>query len=139
MVVLTRLSENQMKTFCPPTPLDDHSENESSINSDCDELWEPKQKSDDSDSSFSSNKTASKRRRKGDHKNQKRFQSKIKSEHGRITAATSNEGKISTPQASANTDDKTAAMNTSTQPAKTEGNGHKNIKIPTTEDVAIIE
>ncbi|XP_033950975.1 histone-lysine N-methyltransferase SETDB1-B-like isoform X1 [Pseudochaenichthys georgianus] len=121
VVVLTRLSENQMKTFCPPTPLDDHSENESSNNSDCDELWEPKQKSDDSDSSFSSNKTASKRRRKGDHKNQKRFQSKIKSEHGRITAATSNEGKISTPQASANTDDKTAVMNTSTRPAKTEG------------------
>ncbi|XP_033980651.1 histone-lysine N-methyltransferase SETDB1-B-like [Trematomus bernacchii] len=123
VVVLTRLSENQMKTFCPPTPLDDHSENESSSYSDCDVLWEPKQKSDDSDSDsdspISSNRPASKRRRKGDHKNQKR--SRIKSQHGRITVATSNEGKISTPQASANTDAKSAVMNTSTPPSKTEG------------------
>ncbi|KAI9540106.1 hypothetical protein NQZ68_002040 [Dissostichus eleginoides] len=114
VVVLTRLSENQMKTFCPPTPLDDHSENESSNNSDCDMLWEPKEKSDDSDSdsSISSKRTTSKRRRKGDHKNQKRSQRRI---------ATSNEGKISTPQASANTDAKSAVMNTSTRPANTEG------------------
>ncbi|XP_010766199.1 histone-lysine N-methyltransferase SETDB1-B-like [Notothenia coriiceps] len=120
VVVLTRLSENQIKMFCPPTPLDDLSENESSDNSDCDELWDPKQRSDDSDSdsSVSSSKPASKRRRKGDN-NQKCFQSEIKSQHGRITAATSNE--VKTPQASANTDAKSAVMNTPTRPAKAEG------------------
>ncbi|XP_063754617.1 histone-lysine N-methyltransferase SETDB1-B-like isoform X2 [Eleginops maclovinus] len=119
VVVLTRLSEAQLKSLCAPTHQDHHSKYKYSNNSDSDIHWEPRHVSSDSDYSTSSKKTVSKKRRKGVHKNQKLSQRN--SQDSTITGSTSNKGNISRPQSRANTEVESAVTKTSTPAAETKG------------------
>ncbi|XP_068432137.1 histone-lysine N-methyltransferase SETDB1-B-like isoform X2 [Clinocottus analis] len=122
VVVLTRLSANEIRSLCPWMSL--HHSNvkisETSIGSDSDMQWEPEEDSSGSEYSVSNTKTVpNNKRRKMDQKTNKLAPSRATPQASANTGAKSNVTSTTTLQAGTNSNAKSNLTETSTPPATT--------------------